>query len=329
MFGFAAHEMIGRSILAIVPPGREDEESRVLARVSAGHVERFETVRVRKDGATLDVSVTTSPVRDAAGRIVAASKVARDISERRRADRALTQARDAAEAANRELRAFSYSVAHDLRAPLRGMNGFAQVLLDSYGDKLGADAQDWLGEILLNARKMGELIDGLLSLARLTREELTREPIDLSALAREVARDLASAETERSVDFEVDDGLQVEADVRLARALLENLLGNAWKFTRHAAAPRVELRAVNQGGARAFVVRDNGAGFDSAYAGKLFAPFQRLHTTAEFPGTGIGLATVERVVHRHGGRVWAEGSVGGGAAFYFTLSAEAGRGASS
>ncbi len=199
------------------------------------------------------------------------------------------------------------------------MNGFAQVLLDSYGDKLDADGKDWLREIILNAKKMGSLIDGLLSLARLTRSDLRRERIDLSSIARAAAVQLSTTEPGRTVEMVVQKDLTAEVDPPLARALLENLLGNAWKFTGKVSAPRVEFGATAKVGVRTYFVRDNGAGFDMAYAGKLFAPFQRLHTVEEFPGTGIGLATVQRIVQRHGGRIWAEGAVDCGATFYFTL----------
>jgi len=319
LFGYTAEEMNGQSIRLLIPPARADEESEILKHLASGQVERFDTVRLHKDGREIDVSVTSSPVRNSRGELVGASKVVRDISHRKRVEEALARAKDSAEAANRELEAFSYSVAHDLRAPLRGMNGFAQVLLDTYADKLDAEGKDWLHEIVLNAKKMGELIDALLSLARVTRSDLTRERVDLSALAREAVQRLVASEPHRTVSVHVEADLHAEVDPRLARALLTNLLGNAWKFTSKAAAPRIELGAIEKDGALAFFVRDNGAGFDMAYASKLFAPFQRLHTVVEFPGTGIGLATVQRIVHRHGGRVWAEGSVDAGATFYFTL----------
>ena len=315
LFGYSAEQMLGHSVTVLIPPGRENEVADTLQRLAAGQVERSETVWLHRDGHSIDVAVTSSPVRDGSGAVIGASKFVRDITERRRAEEALARAKDAAEGANRELEAFSYSVAHDLRAPLRGMNGFAQVLLDTYRDKLDADGQDWLQEILQNAKKMGDLIDGLLSLARVTRSELRPEPTDLSAIAREVTAQLAASEPERTIAVEIQDRLFAIVDPRLARVLLANLLGNAWKFTSKVSNARIELGEDSSG----FYVRDNGAGFDMAYVNKMFAPFQRLHTVEEFPGTGIGLATVQRIVHRHGGRIWAEGAVNRGAAFFFTF----------
>ncbi len=328
LFGYSAEEVVGRPISLLGPPGREHEEPIILETVARGEVKRFDTERRRKDGRHIDVSITVSPVRDTAGIVVGVSKVARDITDRRRAEMSLARAKDSAEAANRELEAFSYSVAHDLRAPLRGMNGFAQVLLDTYRDKLDADGQDFLQEILLNANKMADLIDGLLSLARVTRSDLKREHVDLSAIVREAAAGLGAAEPQRRVEVSVQDALSADMDRRLARALFDNLLGNAWKFTSKQQAARIEFGAVRKDDAQVFFVRDNGAGFDMAFASKLFAPFQRLHTVDEFGGTGIGLATVQRIVHRHGGRVWAEGAVGCGASFYFTIQDQASGGTS-
>jgi PAS domain S-box-containing protein len=319
-FGYSADEIIGRPISIIMPPGREHEEPTILASIARGETMVFDTVRRRKDGRELDVSVTVSPVRDSLGRVVGISKVVHDVTDRRRAELALAHAKDEAEAASRELEAFSYSVAHDLRAPLRGMNGFAQVLLDNYGEKFDAEGKDWLAEILLNAKKMGALIDALLALSRVTRSDVKREPIDLSALGRSAVARLHAAEPERVVELVVQEQLYADLDPALARALIENLIGNAWKFTSKAPAARIELGASDTDGARTFFVRDNGAGFDMTFANKLFAPFQRLHTADEFPGTGIGLATVQRIVRRHGGRLWADGAVGAGATFYFTFS---------
>jgi light-regulated signal transduction histidine kinase (bacteriophytochrome) len=199
------------------------------------------------------------------------------------------------------------------------MNGFAQLLLDSYRDQLDAEAQDWLHEIVSNAQQMAGLIDALLSLSRVARVELKRESIDLSAIARDSARQLAATEASRPVAVAVADGLHADADPRLARTVIDNLLANAWKFTRRVAAPQIDVGVTQNGERRAFFVRDNGAGFDMAFANKLFVPFQRLHTVTEFPGTGIGLANVQRILHRHGGEIWADGRIDHGATFYFTF----------
>ena len=320
IFGYSAQEMLGQRVSRLVPADREDEEPAILEKMARGeHVETFDTVRQCKNGQRLHVSITVSPVYDFAGSLVGASKIVRDISDRRRAEEALARAKEAAEASSRELEAFSYAVAHDLRAPLRGMNGFAQVLLDTYRDKLDADGQDWLQEIILNARKMGALIDALLSLSRFTRNEPRHELVDLSSVVRAAAEQLATAEPWRVVELVVQDHLTADLDPVLARALIENLLGNAWKFTSKVPLARVEFGATQSNGSRTFFVRDNGAGFDMAFADKLFGHFQRLHAVDDFPGTGIGLATVQRIARRHGGRAWAEGVVDGGATFYFSF----------
>ena len=319
IFGYTAEEIVGQPGSVLVPAGRETEEEETARHLARGDAAEIDTVRLRKDGREIHVSVTTSPIRNAAGKPIGVSNVVRDINERRRAEEALALAKDAAEAANRELESFSYSVAHDLRAPLRGMNGFAQVLLDDYSDKLDADGKEWLGLILANAQQMGALIDALLALARLSRSELHHEVVDLSSVFRAVAAELASAEPGRSVELVVEDHLTADVDPMLARALFENLLANAWKFTSKVPRARIELGVTEKNGARAVFVKDNGAGFDMAYASKLFGAFQRLHSAEDFPGTGIGLATVQRIVRRHGGRVWAEGVVDGGATFYFTF----------
>jgi signal transduction histidine kinase len=223
------------------------------------------------------------------------------------------------DATNKELESFSYSVSHDLRTPLLTIDGFSQALLEDYADKLDATGRDYLQRVRTNAQHMSELIDDLLGLARLSRNEIQREPVDLSALARSVAADLQRKQPERRVELTVTDGLAAQADARLMRALLENLLGNAWKYSSKQPQARIEFGRCGSNGTQAFFIRDNGAGFDMAHVSKLFGAFQRLHTADEFPGSGIGLANVQRIVHRHGGRVWAEGAVGKGATFYFTL----------
>lgn len=221
--------------------------------------------------------------------------------------------------ANRELESFSYSVVHDLRAPLRGMSGFAEILLTEHEHTLSVDALDCLREIQMNASKMATLIDALVSMSRITRSELRRADVDLTGLARSVADKLATAEAGPSRALVVQEHLTAEADPVLTRALMEILIGNAWKFSGLVASARIEFGATEIDGEPVWFVRDNGAGFDMAHADKLFAPFGRLHTVEEFPGIGIGLASAHRIVQRHGGRIWADAHVGEGAAFYFTL----------
>ena len=218
---------------------------------------------------------------------------------------------------NRELETFSYSVSHDLRAPLRTIAGFSQAVIDDWSDTLDPKAKDYLQRVRSAAQRMGELIDDLLELSRVGRAELRRARTDLSAIARNVIDELRKREPDRQVEIAVEDELYADADTRLMKVVFENLIGNSWKFTTKATAATIEIGRVPRDGV--VYVRDNGAGFDMKYAAKLFSPFQRLHSTAEFPGTGIGLATVQRIIERHGGRIWAEGSVGHGATVYFTV----------
>jgi signal transduction histidine kinase len=221
--------------------------------------------------------------------------------------------------ANHELESFSYSVSHDLRAPLRAIDGFSQALRDDEGPRLTADGLQLLDRLQAAATRMGLLIDDLLQLSRVTRAELVREPVDLSALASAVADELRQREPGRDVTFSLQPGLTARGDARLLRVLMDNLLGNAWKFTSKRSGAHVEFFAETRDGRTHYAVRDNGVGFNMAYASKLFSPFQRLHKATDFPGTGIGLATVQRIVHRHGGDIQAEATPGGGATFRFTL----------
>ena len=229
--------------------------------------------------------------------------------------------RNAAEllAANTELDAFAYSVSHDLRAPLRSIDGFSQVLLEDYATQLDEAGRESLHRVRAASQRMGTLIDDLLKLARVTRAEMRTEDVDLSGMARDIASELQRAAPERQVEFAIAAGLKARGDARLLRVALDNLLRNSWKYTAKRPGARVEFGSVEANGGQAFAVRDNGAGFDMKYADKLFGVFQRLHSAAEFEGTGVGLATVRRIINRHGGRIWAEGAVDQGATFYFTL----------
>jgi signal transduction histidine kinase len=223
------------------------------------------------------------------------------------------------EATNKELEAFSYSVSHDLRAPLRAIDGFSQAVLEDYGQNLDKQGKDYLDRIRDGSQRMAQLIDDMLNLSRVTRSEMKRETVDLSGVVRSIATELQKTQPERQVEFVVAEGLTASGDVRLLRVALQNLLTNAWKFTGKHSKAKIQFGVIANNGKPAYFVRDDGAGFDMAYANKLFGAFQRLHAMTEFKGTGIGLATVQRVIHRHGGRVWAEGKVEQGATFYFTL----------
>ncbi|MBX3186589.1 MAG: PAS domain S-box protein [Labilithrix sp.] len=319
IFGYAADEMVGRAS-SVLLTGRHADEAHIGACVARGErVAPFETVRKRRDGEEIDVFVSVSPVHDDTGELVGLSEIARDITELKRTQREIASAKAALETANRELESFSYSVAHDLRAPLRSIDGFSQALLEDHGDKLDAGGKRHLGYVRESAQLMARLIDDILALARVARAEVQRESVDLSALARTAHTRLVRHQPDRRVAVEIRDGLVADGDPRLLALVIDNLLGNAWKFTSKRDDARIEVGSSTVDRASVFFVRDNGAGFDMKYVNKLFGVFQRLHTGHDFEGTGVGLATVQRIVHRHGGRVWAEGAVGSGATFHFTL----------
>jgi light-regulated signal transduction histidine kinase (bacteriophytochrome) len=240
--------------------------------------------------------------------------------EQTRLNEAIKRQKDALEIVNRELESFSYSVSHDLRAPLRAIDGFSQALLDDCGDKLDEMGRRHLARVREAAARMSQLIEDLLGLAHVTRRAVNRSEVDLTAVARRASEQLRSRDPSRDVNFVIQSNLRAQVDGRLVTIVLENLLGNAFKFTAKRAQARIEFGCTEQNGQVVYFVRDNGAGFDMNYAQRLFSPFQRLHATQDFEGTGVGLATVQRIVHRHEGRIWAEAAVGAGAAFYFTLS---------
>ncbi len=287
----------------------------------------------RPDGEELWVSAAAAPLFDALGQPSGWLGTVADVTERRRSEEEIRSNRDeiralndrlasrarALEAANRELETFSYSVSHDLRTPLRAIDGFTRALEEDYGTGLDEKAHDYMERVRRATRRMGQIIDDLLLLSRLARRQLRSERVDLTALAGEVDAALRAAQPERIVDFSAAPGLCATGDSRLIRLVLENLLDNAWKYTSRKPRARITFGMENGAGEAVFYVRDDGAGFDMAYADKLFGAFQRLHSSDEFPGSGIGLATVARIVQRHGGWTWAVGATGQGATFYFTL----------
>jgi PAS domain S-box-containing protein len=327
--GYPMAELIGLSVDALVPDVHRHAHRRL--REDYQHSPKLRPMGLgldlhvrRKDGSNLPVEISLSPLETSEGLLVTA--IIRDVSERRATENrirelntSLEQRSADLEAINQELESFSYSVSHDLRAPLRAVDGFSQALLEDYGDRLDATAQDYLARIRAGTQRMGRLIDDLLNLSRIIRVNLVPQQVDLSAIVEGLALELRQREPERQVDFVIQPGLCVEGDGHLLQLALENLLGNAWKFTARRAAARIEFGMTDVEGMPIYFVRDNGAGFDMAYSGKLFGPFQRLHATSEFPGSGIGLATVKRIITRHGGKVWAEGGVDQGATFHFTL----------
>jgi len=319
--GYAAEEIVGKHFSGFYAPEDIALGKPIMELKSAREEGRFEddSWRIRKDGSRFWANVVVTPLRDNAGLLRGFVKITRDVTEKRKAEQEIIQRSLELEAANKELETFSYSVSHDLRAPLRGIDGFSQALQEDYQQQLDSTAKDYLQRICTATRRMGELIDDLLNLARVTRAEIYRERIDLSKLAGEVAQEIQSQEPARSVALNIAAGLEAEGDSRLLRVALQNLIGNEWKFTSKREKAQIEFGAQGVNGGKAYFVRDNGAGFEQSYASRLFGAFQRLHAASEFPGTGIGLATVQRIIRRHGGTVWAEGTVNQGATVYFTL----------
>jgi PAS domain S-box-containing protein len=312
-------EAIGKSDFDFFPHAQLSYEiEQEIIRSGRPLVDQEERV-VWPDGKETWVSTTKMPLVDQAGQIIGTFGISRDITERKRSETALQKAKLELEAANRELEAFSYSVSHDLRAPLRTIDGFSQALLEDYGKQLPEEAQGHLARVRSAAQRMAGLIDDLLNLSRVTRSQMRLVPVNLSELAQGIATELQRTHRERNVNFSITPNLKTRGDPNLLQVVLVNFLNNAWKFTSKQEQAEIQFGSRDENGETIYFVRDNGAGFDMAYAGKLFGAFQRLHGMTEFPGTGIGLATVQRIIHRHGGRVWAEAEVDQGATFFFTL----------
>jgi PAS domain S-box-containing protein len=311
MLGFTEEEFIGLPISRLIHPAEVKEVmSRARDRYDGKEViDTYELRLIRKDGSVLP-AITSNVVIEYEGNKATLITIV-DITE--------SKLRKELEQANQELEMFAYSISHDLRAPLRSIDGFSQALLEDYEEQLDHEGQDYLRRIRAASQRMASMIDAILQLSRIGRYEMRREQVNLSTLAQDITEDLKMADPDRQVEFVIAEGVTVSGDPTLIRVALENLIGNAWKFTRKNENARIELGMMTQGKKHVYYVRDNGAGFDMKYADKLFAPFQRLHSATEYTGTGVGLASVQRIIRRHGGDIWAESVVDKGTTFYFTL----------
>jgi len=319
--GYRATDIIGEKFSRFYPAediaaGKPERQLQVAA--AEGRLED-EGWRLRKDGSRFWANVVITALRDRSGMLCGFGKVTRDLSRRREMEQALRQANDQLHTAVAELDAFSYSISHDLRAPLRALDGFSRILVAQHGAGLDPDARELLELLRENAVRMGHLIDDLLNLARLGRQPLTRRQVAVGVLVDEVVAEMRRLYQGRSVRVDIETLPDLSCDPVLLRRVYSNLIDNAFKYTRLRADARVEIGSRMIDGERVLFVRDNGAGFDMQYASKLFGVFQRLHRAEDFEGNGVGLAMVQRVVHRHHGRVWAEAAVDRGATFYFTL----------
>jgi PAS domain S-box-containing protein len=321
MYGYTEEEIKGQPVSMLAPPDRSGEIPGIILKIKAGESMRdFETVRKKKSGAGIVVSLTVSPVKTTNGEIIGASIISRDISDRKEWERSIMDLNERLKVSNRELENLGNTLSHDLRGPIQCIEGYSSILLEQHAERLGADGGRFLKIVNENALRMRDMITGLLGISRIARAEIRREKIDVTALVRAIAQEYRKTEPSRDAEVLIQEDLFSEGDAKLLRIALDNLIRNAWKFTRKRPKALIEFGKTENGGKTAFFLRDNGAGFDMKYADKLFAVFQRLHSDAEFEGTGVGLATVRRIIQRHSGEIWAEGEIDKGAKFYFTLS---------
>src|SRR5579883_519784 len=338
MFGYTPEEVIGRPISILIPPERLVEETEILSRIRAGErVDHLETIRLTKDHRKLQVSLSISPILDGYGTVVGASKIARDITEQKRMESELLQAKERLQqhsagleklvaertgellAAYEELETFSYAVAHDLRAPLRALRAFTELLSESLGSKLDPQQTQYLQTVVSSAARLNFMLEDLLRLSRLAKEEIQFEPVDLNQVVKGVAAELEEETKGRKVQWQFEPLPEVKGDLGLIKQVFYNLLHNALKYTRDRDAATITVGQTTIQGETVVFVRDNGIGFDSKRAKGLFKPFQRLHRESDVQGTGVGLAIVNQIVRKHGGRIWAEAEEGSGATFFIAL----------
>jgi PAS domain S-box-containing protein len=318
--GYTSEDVMGHSVFDFIPVDELEGVRNVTARLFAGEISNeYENHWLNRSGEKHFIRWRNSVLSDENGQVEFVIATGIDISDRKKLEEELNiRAHDLA-VSNHELESFSYSISHDLRGPLSIIGGFASILLDDYADKLDFDAQDYLHRMDNSVKKMKVLIESLLSLSRISRQEVKREDVNLSALVNSYLRDLQSVNPQRRVNFIIHPDVHVNADPKLLMIALENLLRNAWKFTSKRDETCIEFGKTEYDGKQVFFIRDNGAGFDMKFAEKIFEPFKRIHSEKEFGGTGVGLSIVQRVIDRHGGKVWAEGETDKGATFYFTL----------
>ena len=329
LYGFSREQAVGKSVSELLQTAFPIPVPEIVDQLATQNVWSGELEYTTSEGLKMTIESHLKLIRPT-GDATLVLQCDRDLSVHKQAEAAMRQVYEELEnrvverthqlaEANKELEAFSYSVSHDLRAPLRSIEGFARILSMDYAGKLLDDrALDLMRRMTASVTRMGQLIEDLLKLSQVSRTALHPQVVDLTAMAAAILEDLSTRDPQRAVDIQLEPGLSATADPGLLRAVLENLLGNAWKFTGKTGAPQISVGCL-RGAGEAFFVRDNGAGFDMEFADQLFAPFQRLHAATEFEGTGVGLATVQRIIHRHGGRIWAESSPGAGATFLFTI----------
>ncbi len=322
LFGYIREELLSADHDILVPERfREKHLENRKGYMSDPHVRHMgtglELYGRRKDGGEFPIDIALGPLQMKNEIVVLA--VVRDFTERKKTERKLLETKAALEHSNKELEQFAYSVSHDLRAPLRRIHGFIRILSEEYFPKLDATGRDYISRVQTGAERMMELVDALLVLSRFAHDPLSRSKVHLSMLAENAAARLKKDQPERRVEFVIAEDVSAEGDPVMLRIVIENLIENAWKFSQKRPDARIEFDVTLTDGKAVYCVKDNGAGFDMEHANKLFVPFQRLHSEEEFPGLGIGLTTVQRIIHRHGGRIWAEAEVNKGATFCFTL----------